>query len=146
MTQYFTTLRPKQRKYLDGLAQGMTKEQAKRFAQYADSTSTASIETPSVKAAFARLVRRAVPAHKLAQRVAEGVDATKSSYVSTKDGVQTFTDPDMRERREYLKLAAEWGEYVAKDAPATQVGVSFQMINGVVPLVNGEVKENPPSD
>jgi len=105
----FTPLRPKQRKYLEGRSQGMTKEQAKRFAQYADSTSTASIESPSVKAAFARIVRRAVPAHKLAQRIAEGVDAKKTIFFQHQGVVKESRDLiAWSERREYVKLAVSW--------------------------------------
>lgn len=125
----FTPLRPKQKKYLEGRSQGMTKEQAKRFAQYADSTSTASIENSSVKAAFARIVRRAIPAHKLAQRIAEGLDATKVLVIE-KCIEET---PDYRERREYAKLAAEWAGYVEpeKGATETNVGVGFTLINNI---------------
>jgi hypothetical protein len=108
----FTRLQPKQRKYLEGRAQGMNKEQAKRFAQYADSTSTASIESSSVKAAFARIVRRSIPAHKLAQRIAEGVDATET-IIFQKNGVviETRNVIAWGERRKYAQLAAEYGGY-----------------------------------
>ncbi len=126
----FTPLRPKQRKYLEGRAQGMTKEQAKRFAQYADSTSTASIESPSVKAAFARIVRRAASARKLALRIAEGVDATETKFFEH-EGVVTASRDVIAwgERRKYIRLAAEYGQY----AEPNNSGVNTQL--GPVPQI-----------
>jgi hypothetical protein len=70
----FTKLQPRQRKYLECLAQGLSKREALRAAQYSENTAPGRVENSSVKAAFARIVRRTVPAHKLAIRIAEGVD------------------------------------------------------------------------
>src|ERR1700689_2881515 len=73
----FTKLRPRQRKYLAGLAQGLSKREALRAAQYSENTAPSRVENASVKAAFARIVRRAVPAHVLAQVIAEGQKASR---------------------------------------------------------------------
>lgn len=105
---------------------GKSKEEAKRIAQYSATTSTSTIEkSPQIKAAFARLVRRSIPAHKLAQRLAEGVDATKSIVVTSGKESSISEVVDFRERREYVKLAAEFGGYVEKDK-AGDVNVAAQ--------------------
>lgn len=138
----FTPLSLRQRKYIEGVAQGMTRAEALRNAQYADSTRPSKVENTQVKAAFARLMRRAAPAHKIVKVIAEGLDATdtqiaeKKAY-SDKGKIQSvepelITSPNFRERREYAKLAATFGQYVDQDAGSSvQVAVGFTLINGV---------------
>ncbi|MGB8989260.1 MAG: hypothetical protein WCC37_21865 [Candidatus Sulfotelmatobacter sp.] len=146
-TTDFTKLQPRQKKYLEGRTQGMTKREAKRYAQYAESTSPARIENQSVRAAFARLIKQAVPAHLLTKRIAEGVSAHETKFFQ-KEGVVT----DQRdvvawsERREYLKLAAEYGQYVEPDAKAgdVNVAVGFTLINGITkPRGRSQIKDDP---
>lgn len=110
----FTKLQPRQRKYLEGLARGMSRREALRAAQYSENTAPSRVENASVKAAFARIVRRAVPAHKIAQRIAEGVDATATVFFQ-KDGavVESRDVIAWGERRKYIQLAVEYGGYVA---------------------------------
>lgn len=100
------------------------------------------IETVQLKAQFAKLARRFAPAHKIAQRLAEGMDATRPEVTESEAVVegkkikqQTITElPDMKERREYIKLAAEWGGYVDKSkGDSTNVGVSVQVTNRILP-------------
>ncbi|MGA9471970.1 MAG: hypothetical protein WBV36_05875, partial [Terriglobales bacterium] len=77
---------------------------------------------------------QAVPAHLLTKRIAEGVSAHETKFFQ-KDGVVT----DQRdvvawgERREYVKLAAEYGQYVEPEAKSgdVSVAVGFTLINGI---------------
>jgi hypothetical protein len=88
----------------------MSKREALRFAQYSENTAPSRVENASVKAAFARIVRRAVPAHKLVQRPAEGVDATKTIFIQKNGGViETRDVVAWGERRKYIQLAAAYG-------------------------------------
>jgi hypothetical protein len=128
----FTKLQPSQRKYLEGLAQGMSKRQALRAAQYSENTAPSRVENASVKAAFARIVRRAVPAHKLAQRIAEGIDATETVFFQ-KDGVVTESRDVIAwaERRKYAQLAAEYGQYVQPGKSDVNVTAPFILVSGI---------------
>jgi hypothetical protein len=118
---------------MEAVLQGKSKLEAKRIAQYAESTSSYSIENTTIKAAFARLVRRAAPAHKLAQRIAEGIDATRENVIIAKgEVIDTQVLPDFRERREYVKLAAQYGQYVDEERGAeVNVAVGFTLINSI---------------
>jgi hypothetical protein len=133
-TPDFTRLNQRKQKYIDGRSQGLSKREAKSLAGYAASTSTYSVENSSVKAALARLIKQAVPAHVMVRRIAEGVSAYETKFFQ-KEGIVT----DQRdvvawsERREYLKLAAEYGQYVEPDAKVStgEVRPTFVLINGI---------------
>ena len=129
----FTVLNQRKRKYLEGRTNGLTKTEAKRLAGYAESTDPCKIENTSVKAAFSRLVRQYIPAHKLAARIAEGVDATKTIIVGSGEKAEGQEVADFRERREYVKLAAEYGQYVELESKSADVSVAvgFTLINGI---------------
>src|SRR5271154_6877690 len=106
---------PRKRKYLNGLVNGKTKQQAALDAGYSPSTALsakAHIETPEVRAAFAELVRERIPARRIAERISEGLDAMKTEFFQ-KDGVVVETRDVIAwsERRMYAELAAEYGEY-----------------------------------
>ena len=93
----------------------MTKKDAALAAGYAPSTALRvanNIETPDVRAAFAELMRKKAPAAKIAARIAEGLDATKTEFFQ-KDGVVTDSRDVIawNERRMYASLAAEYGGY-----------------------------------
>jgi hypothetical protein len=127
-SQYFTALTTKQKAYRDNVLAGMSKREAKRLAGYAESSESSKIETPQLKAQFARLVRQSIPAHHIAKRLAEGVDATKT-IACGEDGA-TMEVTDFRERREYVKIAAQFGGYVETESQggsstAIQVNVKF---------------------
>jgi hypothetical protein len=128
----FTELQPRQRKYLEGLARGMSRREALRAAQYSENTAPSRVENASVNAAFARIVRRAVPAHKLAQRIAEGVDATATIFFQ-KDGVVIETRDVIAwgERRKYAQMAAQYGQYVEPDKSDANVAAPFIVINRI---------------
>jgi phage terminase small subunit len=128
----FTKLQPRQRKYIQALAQGMSRREALRVAQYSENTAPSRVENASVKAAFARIVRRAVPAHVLAQVIAEGVQATETKFFQHKGKVM-----DQREviawgpRSSFAKIAAEYGGYVEPDrgvSDSTQIEVLVRFI------------------
>jgi phage terminase small subunit len=106
---------PQKRKYLNARAKGMSKKDAALAAGYSETvalSAKAHIETPDVRAAFAEIMREKAPARKIAQRIAEGLGATKTEFFQ-KDGVVTDRREVIawNERRMYAALAAEYGGY-----------------------------------
>ena len=126
----FTKLKPKQRKYIEGVVKGMSRTEALRYAQYSETTRPVRVENASIKAAFARLVKRAVPAHVLVQRIAEGVDAMETEFAKFEGKITDSRDVvNFAERRAYLELAAKYGQYVEDDAgPKSNVSVGVQVL------------------
>jgi hypothetical protein len=110
----------------------MSRREALRAAQYSENTAPSRVENASVKAAFARIVRRAIPAHKLVQRIAEGVDATETVFFQ-KDGVVLESRDVIAwgERRKYIQLAAEYGGYVQRGKSDVNVTAPFIFISGI---------------
>lgn len=108
-------LSARKRMYLESLAEGKTKRQSALDAGYSESvarTAKEHIETEDVREAFAALIREKVPAEKIAARIAEGLDAMETKFYSFQGMV--FDEKDViswTERREYAKLAAEYGAY-----------------------------------
>lgn len=130
----FTALTTKQRLYAQVVAQGKTKAEAKRVAGYSATTSTTAIESSSVKAAFSRLVRQYIPAHHLAKRIAEGLDATETKFFQMEGQVTDSRDViAWGERHKYAKLAAEYGAYVEPNekTEANFNGPAIVLINGI---------------
>ena len=133
-TTDFTKLTDKKRTYMQAVLSGKTKKEARDIAKYSESTRSSQIESPRVKAAFAQLLRRHIPAHVLAKRVAEGVNATETKFFAHEGRVV-----DQREvvawgpRKAFAEIAAEWGGYVEKDKAAGDVNlaVGFTLINNV---------------
>lgn len=121
----FTKLRARQKKYLEGLAMGKTRQQALDYAGYSETTRPCRVENSSVKAAFTKLMQRAAPAHKVAARIAEGLDATETKFFQ-KDGIVTDQKDviNWSERRAYAELAAEYGGYKETEKqPLANIGV-----------------------
>src|SRR5580698_4256582 len=87
-TPDFTKLNIRKQRYIDGRSQGLSKREAKNLAGYAASTSSYSVENSSVKAALARLIKQAVPAHVMVRRIAEGVSAYETKFFQ-KEGIVT---------------------------------------------------------
>lgn len=112
---HLAALTARKRAYVAGLAQGKTKRQAALDAGYTESvarTAKAHIETEDVKQAFAELIQRIIPSEKIAARIAEGLDATYVKLFAFQGMV--FDREEViawDERREYTKLAAEYGGY-----------------------------------
>lgn len=123
----FTGLTNKQRLYAQSVAQGKSKQEAKRIAGYSATTSTTLIESPSVKAAFSRLVRQFTPAHVLARAIAEGVQAHETKFFQHEGKVTDSKDViAWGPRATFAKLAAEYGGYVETEAQA-QVNTAIQV-------------------
>jgi hypothetical protein len=108
-------LSARKRIYLESLSTGKSKRQSALDAGYAESvarTAKEHIETPDVQKAFAALIRSVIPAEKIVARIAEGLDAMETKVFSFQGMV--FDEKDLiawGERREYAKMAAEYGEY-----------------------------------
>lgn len=125
----YKPLNQRQRKYLEGIAQGMTKGEAARFANYSPNSRPALIERSSqLKAQFSRLIRIAAPAHKLAKVIENGLNATKTIPFGEGEPLEVA---DYKERREYAVLAAKWGEYTDAEKANSQVNVGVTVMNGV---------------
>jgi hypothetical protein len=111
-------LDPRRAHYVENRLAGQTKKDAALGAGFPASVAEhpgAEIETPEVRRALQKAIRAAIPPEKIIQRLAEGLDA-EQSQVLTLGGVnnmrtEVLKSPDFRERREYLKLAAEYGGY-----------------------------------
>jgi phage terminase small subunit len=122
-------LSKRKRKYVKGVVQGKTKKQAALDAGYSESVALKAaekIETPNVHAAFQKLIREAIPEKKLVQRLAEGIDAMETEFAKF-EGQITDTKEVIAwgERREYIKLAAQYGGYVPKEQPDVIVPVQI---------------------
>ncbi len=106
-------LKMRERRYVEGLVSGKSKKRAALDAGYSESMAakaTAKIEGREVRRAFQELARASVPAEKIVQRLQEGMDAVRSKpVVSGNKVIETIEEPDYRERREYLTLAAKFG-------------------------------------
>lgn len=85
-----------------------------------------SYESKEVRRAFQALARRAVPPEKIVKCLREGVDATGKRLVTSQgEVVDRFEEPDTRERREHLVLAAKLaGYFVEKSELEVQQEVS----------------------
>jgi phage terminase small subunit len=134
-SHYFAPLNARKRKYLEGVTRGLSKTEAKRLAGYSESTQPCKIETPQLKAQFARLIRQHVPAHVLAKRIAEGVDAKETKFFQFEGKVTDQRDVvAWGPRATFAKIAAEWGQYVEPDGPKVSIGEggpTFVLINGI---------------
>lgn len=128
-------LSPRKRKYVDGRAKGLSKKDAALAAGYSESVALKAkshIETPEVRAAFAQLMRKKIPAERIAQRISEGLDAMETKFFQ-KDGVVTDRRDVIAwsERRQYASLAAELGGYHApprQESPDSGAKVLIQFI------------------
>lgn len=98
-------------------------------AGYAPSTARcpAIVETKAFKFAFANLIRHRIPAHIIAKRLAEGLDATETRFLVVDKAIVEKQVVDFAERRAYLEIAAKYGEYVAPAAEATPSAVNVNV-------------------
>lgn len=117
--------------YLVGLASGKTRRQSALDAGYAWSTARnpgRNIESPDVKEAFQKLIRRRIPAHKISQRIAEGLDATDTKFFADKGVVVDQREVvDWAQRRNYAQLAAEYGGYISGDTPTVENNIGIKV-------------------
>lgn len=129
----FTKLKPRQRKYIEAVVGGMTREEAKRFAGYSETTRPARIENPSIKAAFARLIKQAVPAHILAKRIAEGLNAEETKFFQHEGKITDQANViAWSERRQYAQLAAQYGGYVETETSPGKGDVSVELVVKII--------------
>lgn len=105
----------RQRKYVQGVVDGKTKKHAALEAGYSVSAAenaAAIIEGSDVCAAFEKLIRHNVDPKKIAQRLAEGLDATETKVFQHNGEVTLTCDVvDYEQRRKYIALAAKLGGY-----------------------------------
>jgi len=103
----------RERKYIEGRLSGKSKMQAALDAGYTESMAAKAgdkIENKDVRRAFQDLAREAIPAEKIMERLREGLDAVKvKAVVRNNKVIDTIEEPDYRERREYMELAARYG-------------------------------------
>lgn len=101
-------------------AKGKSKLQAAKAADFSDSMARvagAKIETADVRRAFQALIRQTIPSEKIAERLAEGLDAMETEFAKEKGMITDERDViAWSERREYLKLATEYGGYFVPKA------------------------------
>lgn len=105
--------------YVAGRIKGKSPRKAALIAKYsesmADNAKTKIEKRPHIQAAltdFARKLRKKIPAAKVIQRIAEGLDAKETKFFQ-KDGVVIESRDVVAwgERRAYAELAAEFGAY-----------------------------------
>jgi hypothetical protein len=129
----------RQRKYIKERVKGKTKKEAALAAGYSPTTAlrTNRIETPNVRKAFAEIIRNCVPGELIGRRIREGLDAVKTEFFSS-DGIVTDQRETVAwsERREYAKLAAEYGGYFTP-----QVEVSGAFVHVLTPAEKHEAEE-----
>jgi hypothetical protein len=105
----------RERLYVIARLGGKTKKEAALEAGYSESmaeNALAKIESKEVRLAFQHMARQAVPVEKILVRLSEGLDASRvRPVISGKEVIDTIEEPDYRERREYLVLAAKFGGY-----------------------------------
>jgi hypothetical protein len=117
-----TNLTLRQQRYVDEIVNGKhkSKKDAALAAGYTESMAVkpgSKIETEDVREAFRQMMRKASPYEKCCQRIAEGQDAEIREPVIYRGKIVGWsTTPDYKERREYTKLAVEWGSYHIPEA------------------------------
>lgn len=116
-------LSPRKRKYVKARASGKTKKDSALAAGYSEETAKkvkSHIETPEVRAAFQKLIRKHIPASKVVKRIQEGMDAMETKFFQ-KDGIVTDSRDviSYSERRAYAELVAEYGGYHIPKAEVT---------------------------
>lgn len=125
-------LPPRKRKYVAARVEGQSKRQAALSAGFPVSmaeNAAAKIETPDVHEAFRDLVRKAIPAERLIQRLSEGIDAMETEFAKFEGNISDSRETvAWSERREYLKLAAQFGGYVPKEQ--ADIVVPVQVVIG----------------
>jgi hypothetical protein len=109
-------LDPRRREYLKNRVIGLqSKKEAALNANFPPSmadNAAAKIETREFRDAFARLIQAHIPMERIAQRIDEGLDATETKFFQFNGIITDFEDLiNWTERREYAKLAAEYGQY-----------------------------------
>ena len=131
----------KQREYIKQRIENptATKKDSALAAGYAVSTATNSymVESAEVKKAFQELIRKKITAEKIADRVAEGLDAKETIFFQ-KDGIVCDSREVVAwgERRAYAQLAAQYGGYFTP-----QVEMTGAVVHILTPAEKAEAAE-----
>jgi hypothetical protein len=108
-------LKPRPRKYLEGILSGKTKKSAALAAGYSESTArnaAAVIERPLVRLALQEIVREVIPPEKIVQRLAEGLDAMDTVFARYKGKItDQLAVIAWDTRLHYIELAAKMAGY-----------------------------------
>lgn len=116
-----------------------TKKEAGLAAGYAITTANKSnvIESDEVKREFQKLIRKKITAEKIADRVAEGLDAKETVFFQ-KDGIVCDSRDVVAwgERRAYAQLAAQYGGYFTP-----QVEMTGAVVHILTPAEKAEAAE-----
>jgi hypothetical protein len=125
----------RQKRYVAARVEGASQVDAAAQAGYSRCTNPSHIENaPSVREAFRRLLNTKISDEKLAERIAEGIDAVEVRFFQ-KDGivVDSREVPDFKERRAYAQMAGEILE-VLPDRDAADVNIHInQLFNSIPP-------------
>lgn len=110
-------LKPKQQKFVLGMAAGLSPRRAALEAGFSEGTADNArkdvLEKPGVEAALKDVVRRAIPNELLAERLREGVDAKRTEFFAHQGHVISKREViDLGQRRQYIELAAKLGGQV----------------------------------
>jgi len=129
----FDALDPRRQLYLKHRSEGKNKLEAALAAGFSKAmarNAAAKIETADVRTAFRELMQAVAPAHKIAQRIAEGLDATETKFFQH-EGMVTDSREAVAwsERRQYAELAAKYGGHVEEKTPGTNVQVAVPMLS-----------------
>lgn len=124
-------LKPKQRKLVDGVAEGLTAREAALEAGYSPATARSAGtdligRQPEVKRALAEVMHAAASVELVAQRTREGIDAERTEFFACKGRVvskRTVIDLGMRHR--YIEL---WGKFTGALKDGMDVTVPVQII------------------
>lgn len=116
-----------------------TKKEAGLAAGYAITTANKSnvIESDEVKREFQKLIRKKITAEKIADRVAEGMDATNKVIIAAGGIIMAEREEvNWSERRAYLQLAAQYGGYFTP-----QVEMTGAVVHILTPAEKAEAAE-----
>ena len=108
-------LTPRQKMFLNGIAELKSQEQAALDAGYAPSVARSAcriLEGPNVRAELEKILRRWIDPEKLGQRIAEGLDAMETRFCRSKGVVSDSREViAWGERRAYIEMAAKYAGY-----------------------------------
>jgi hypothetical protein len=112
-------LTPRQAKFLQGIAELKSQEQAALDAGYSPSVARHAhriLEGTNVRAEFQKILSNWVDPDKVGQRIAEGLDAMETKFCKHRGVVMDSRDViAWSERRAYIEMAAKYaGYYVDK--------------------------------
>jgi hypothetical protein len=110
------SLRPRQAKLLEGIVGGKSLHRAALDAGYSRNTADHPADLLGTKSMRAALQALLPPVEKIAQRINEGLDATKTEFAKFEGAItDTRECVDFAERRQYVELACRLKELLPGD-------------------------------